>query len=121
MIVDAGDEGVSAGDAVNETIIAQEIECAVDCDRRRPVVLRRAVDDVVSAERLVTCQQGFQHLPADWGEAWLTCGALLFGMRNRCAGAAVVIVVGSWKDGSRRSLCIRRHVPVICLASRCTS
>ena len=36
VIVHAGDEGVAAFDAVHEALLAQEVERAVDGDRRRP-------------------------------------------------------------------------------------
>ena len=35
VIVHAGDEGVAALDAVDEAVVAQKIERAIDCDRRR--------------------------------------------------------------------------------------
>src|SRR5271170_469041 len=57
MIVHAGDEGIAALDAVDEAVVAQEIERAIDRDRRRAGVARQVIDDLVGAERLVTGKQ----------------------------------------------------------------
>ena len=56
VMMHAGDERVAALDAVDETILAQEVEGAVDCDRRQPAMMRQSLDDFIGAKRLVTCQ-----------------------------------------------------------------
>src|SRR2546427_672217 len=54
VIVDAGDERVAALDAVDETVLLQEIERAVDSDRSRSRSGGRGpLDDLVGAERPV--------------------------------------------------------------------
>ncbi len=64
--MNAGDEGIATFDAVNQFILAQEIERAVNGNRRRPPALAcQHVDDFIGAERLVTAQQRLQDLAAD--------------------------------------------------------
>src|ERR1700685_704947 len=65
MIVHAGDKGIAALDAMDEAVVAQKFERAIDRDRRRPRVARQIVDDFVSAERLVTGEQRFEYLTPD--------------------------------------------------------
>src|ERR1700686_619431 len=65
VIVHAGDEGIAALDAVDEAVVAQKIERAVNRNRRRARIARQVIDDFVGAERLVTGEQRFEHLSAD--------------------------------------------------------
>ena len=109
VIVHASDESVAALDAMDETVVAQKIERAIDRDRRRPVLVRQPLDDLVGAERLVARQQRFQHLAAHRRQPLRARRALRFGMRDRRAGAALVIVVGRREN---RAQCIRHAVTV---------
>ena len=100
MIVDAGDEGVAALDAVDQAVVAQEVERAVDGDRRGPAAGRRgAVDDLVGAERLVAFEQDFEHLAAQRRQPLRALRAQRLGMRQRVRGAAVVVVAWGMEDG----------------------
>jgi len=56
MMVHAGHEGVAAFDAMNEAVLAPEIEGTVHRDRRQPAAMRQSLDDLIGAKRLVTCQ-----------------------------------------------------------------
>src|SRR6185437_14355176 len=104
VIVHAGDEGVAALDAVHEALLAQEVERAVDRDRRRPAaVVGEAVDQVVGAERLVTGEQRLQHRPADRRQALVARLAERLGVRDRVTGAAAVVMTGGRED--RRLAC----------------
>jgi hypothetical protein len=94
MIVHAGNEGVAAFDAVNETVVAQKFERSINRYRRRTRPLLQAVNDFISAERAMAAQQNFKHLAPHRGESLRARGALRFGMRNGSAGAALMIVIG---------------------------
>jgi hypothetical protein len=82
MVVDAGQEGVAARNPVHETLRHQKIERTVDGDRgwARTSTL---FHDLISAERLVTCSQDFQHLAAHRRQALATRGTNLLGVRER--------------------------------------
>src|SRR6266404_2110667 len=98
MIMRAGEEGVAALDSVNEAVLHQKIERAVDRDRRRPRHrLGEFVDHLIGAERAVARQQRLQHLAPDWGEFLRPPRADLLSMRHRFRSAAAVIVVGRGK------------------------
>ena len=100
MILHAGDEGVAAFDAVDQPLLAQEIERAVDGDRRRPrAAQRQPVDQLIGAERLVARQQRLQHAAADRRQAPRTRGADRLGVRDRIAGATLVVV--TWRREHR--------------------
>ena len=64
----------------------------------RAPVGRRAVDDLVGAERLVALQQNLQHLATDRRQPLRALGAQRLGVRQRIRGAAVVVVVGRVED-----------------------
>ncbi len=99
VIVHAGDEGIAAFDAMDQALLAQEIECAVDSNWRRP---RRAasqpVDQLISAKRLMACQQGFQHSPAHRRQTLIARSADRFGVRNGVARATFVVMIRLRKD-----------------------
>ena len=63
MIVHAGNERVTAFDAMDEPVVAQELERAIDRDRRRAGGVLEPFHDLVGAKRLMACEQRFQHLP----------------------------------------------------------
>jgi hypothetical protein len=117
VIVCAGDECIAAFDAMNEAVVTQKIERTIDRDRCRPVVphramLRQILDDLVGAERLVARQQRFEHLAPDRRQALRAGRAMRFRMRDRGAGATLVVVV--WR-GEDRLGCVR-HRSVILMA-----
>ena len=89
----AGDEGVAAFDAMHQPLLAQEIERAIDGDRRRPrALLGQPVDQLIGAERRMAGQQRFQHPAADRRQLFLVRGAGRLGVRDGVAGAAVMVV-----------------------------
>ena len=90
VIMHAGDEGVAALDAVDEAVVAQKIERAVDRDRRRAPMPGEALDDLVGAERAVAVQQRLEHLAAHRGEP-LRAGAHSARVRMRAGAASVVV------------------------------
>src|SRR4051812_15377914 len=66
--MNAGDEGVAALDAVDETVLTQELQGAVDGDWRRAGPLRRQpLHDLIGADGLMAGEQGRQHVAPDWG------------------------------------------------------
>jgi hypothetical protein len=94
MIVHAGNESVAAFDAVNETVVAQKFKRSINCDRRRTRLLLQAVNDFIGAKRAMAAQQNLKHLAPHRGESLRARGALRFGMGNRSAGAALMVVIG---------------------------
>ena len=98
MVMRAGEEGIAALDPVDEAVLHQKIERAVDRDRRRPRHrFGEFVDHLIGAERAVARQQRLQHLTPDRGEFLRPPRADLLRMRHRFRGAAAVIVVGRGK------------------------
>ena len=94
MVMRAGEESIAALDPVDEAVLHQEIERAVDRDRRRPRHrLGEFVDHLIGAERTMARQQRLQHLTPDRGEFLRPPRANLFRMRDRFRSAAAVIVV----------------------------
>ena len=72
----ATDEGVHALDAVDEPVLDQEIEGAVDGGRRRAQVLvAQLVEQRVGADRLVARPHEFEHAPAQRRESQVLAGA----------------------------------------------
>jgi hypothetical protein len=100
VIVDAGDERVAALDAVNKSVLHQEVERAIDRDRRRTRAgFAREFDDLVGAERFVTGEQRLQHLAADRRQSLGTRFAECLCMRQGVCRAAVMIMVRRGKSG----------------------
>jgi hypothetical protein len=94
MIMRAGEERIAAFDTVDQAVLHQKIESAVDRDRRRPRHrFGEFVDHLIGAERTVARQQRLQHLAPDRGEFLRPPRADLFRMRHRVRGAEAVIVV----------------------------
>ncbi|MGX1412582.1 hypothetical protein AB7M43_002674 [Bradyrhizobium elkanii] len=107
MVMRAGEEGVAALDAVDEAVLHQEVERAVDGNRCRPRHrLGQLVDHLIGAERAMARQQRLQHLTADRGEFLAAARTNLFGMRHRVRGAAAVIVVGGRKCRLSQAHCL---------------
>ena len=95
MIVGAGEKRVAAFDAMDEAVFHQEVERAVDGDRRRSRHgFRQFLDDFIRAERPMAGQQRFQNPAADRCQFLRASGADPFGMQQRVRSAAAVIVVG---------------------------
>src|SRR5438067_1255980 len=78
VIVHAGDEGIAALDAVDEAVVAQKIERAIDRDRCRAPLPGESFDDLVGAERTVTVEQRFEHVAAHRSEPLRAGGAQHF-------------------------------------------
>ena len=97
----ARDEGVAAFDAVNETVVAQKLERPVNRDRCWTRLLVHAVNDFVGAKRAMAAQQNFKHLAPHRSESLRARGALRFGMGNRSAGAALMVVIGRGENYGR--------------------
>ena len=98
VIVHAGDECVAALDSVHEALLAQEIERAIDGNRRRPRTPRRQpVDQLIGAKRGMAGEQRLQHAAADRRQPLGARGADRLGMGNGVAGAALVVVTGRGK------------------------
>ncbi len=104
VIVHAGDEGIAALDPMNQTVIPQKFERAIDSDRRRPGPIPQPFNDFVGPEWFVAREQRFEYVPADRRQPLRTRGAQRFGVGDGRAGAATVIVVGRWKN-CRRHRC----------------
>ncbi len=103
MVMRAGEIGVAALDAMHEPVRHQEIERAIDRDRRRPRHrMRQFLDHLIGAERAMAGQQRLQHLAADRRQLLRPLGADPFRMGHRIRGAAVVVMVGC---GKRRLGC----------------
>jgi hypothetical protein len=128
MIVHAGNEGVAAFDTMNKTVVAQKFERAINRDWRRTRLLLQAVNDFIGAKWAVAAQQNFEHLAPHRGEPLRARGALRFGMGNRGAGAALMVVVGRGKNCGRHDglvLCPasarRSPYALVCAVRFCTS
>jgi hypothetical protein len=93
VIVHAGDKGVAAFDAVNQAIVAQKFQRAVDRDRRWTRLLLQTVDDFIGAKRAMAGQQNFEHVAPHRREPLGARGALRFRMRNGGTAAALMIVI----------------------------
>ena len=90
VVMDASHESVASLDAVDETVLAQEFERAIDGDRGRAGPLPQPAHDLVGTERLMARQQSLQDLPPHRGEPLRARGALRFRMRDGGAGATAV-------------------------------
>lgn len=101
MVVHAGDKGVAALDPMNEAVIAQKFQRAIDGDGRRARFLLQSIDDFIGAERPMTRQQSFKDLPPHRGEPLTARNALRLSMRDCRAGAALMIMVGCREDCGR--------------------
>jgi hypothetical protein len=107
MVMRAGKIGIATFDAMDEAVRHQEIERAIDRDRRRPRHrFGEFVDHLIGAERPVARQQRLQDMAADRRELLRPLPAHGFGVADRVRGAAVVVVIGRGKS----RLC-RGHLP----------
>ena len=68
------------------------------------------VDQLIGAERLVARQQRFQHAAADRRQPLVARGADRLGVRDRVAGAALVIVTGRREHRAQLRLFAQRAV-----------
>src|SRR6185295_5126033 len=102
MTMHACDEGVSTLDAMNKFLFTQKLECAIDCDRRRPRAANfQPIDQLVGAERSVARQKRLQHLAAHWSQTFLSGCTDRLGVRDCIARAAPVIVARFRKNRVR--------------------
>ena len=102
MIVHAGEKCIAAFDAVDEALLTQEVEGAVNRDRRRSsAVHRQTVDQFVGAERSMARQERLQDAPPNGRQPLLASGADRFGMGDRITGAAIMIMTGLGKHRLR--------------------
>jgi len=109
VIVDASDESVTALDAMDEIVVPQKIERAIDRDWRRAPAPCHLLHDLIGAERFVAGEQSFEHVPAHRRQPLRSSDAQLHCVRNGGARTGIVIVVGRRKNGLWFD---RRHRPV---------
>lgn len=71
MAVQAGDIGVARGEAMDEALLDQEVERAIDRDRREaaPTGGRNPVGEIVGSDRTMICVERLQGLGADRRQA----------------------------------------------------
>lgn len=99
MIVHAGDKGIAAFDAMHESLRTQEVERTINGDRRRARArFSQAVDQLISADRLVTGQQRLQDAAAGGRELFGACGADRLGISEASVGATVMVMTGRRKN-----------------------
>ena len=97
-------KSIAAFDTVNETVLHQKIECAVNRDRRRSRhVLGELLDDLIGSKRAMAREQRTQHLPADRREFLPAALTNPFRVRERIFGAAAMVVIRGGE--SRLRLC----------------
>lgn len=95
MLVDAGKKGVSALDAVSETIGHQEIKGTINGDRARSASLfGNAIHDLVGRHRRMALEHRLEHLSPLLGETQSLIAATLLGASNGATAADLMIVVG---------------------------
>ena len=103
MTMHACDEGISALYAMDKLLFAQEVECAIHCNRRRPRAANvQPIDQLVSAQWSVACQKRLQHLATHGGQSLLPGRTDCLGMGDRIARAAPMIVTRFRKNRVRR-------------------
>lgn len=122
VIMRTSEEGVATFDTMNNAVLAQKVERPINRDRRRPALsrrtmLRQMLDDFISAKRLVTAEQGFEHSTADRRQSLGASRTLRFRMGDRNAGAALVIVTRRRKNRLRHI----RHRSVILVVESASS
>ena len=111
VIVPAGDERVAAFDAVRKSLLAQEIQRAIDRDRRRPgATHRKFIDEFIGAERGVAREQRFKHAAARRRQPFLARRTDRLGMRNSIAGAPVMVMAR--RREYRVTVCFMRQFPI---------
>ena len=94
VIMSAGQKRVTAFDAVDQTVVHQKIQRAVDGNRRRTRhCLGKFVDHFIGTERPMARQQRTQNLPPDRRELLTPALADLFGMQKGVLGAAAVVMI----------------------------
>jgi hypothetical protein len=105
VIMHAGDEGVTAFNAMHEPLLAQKVERAINGDRRDArSAHRQPIDQLIGAEWQMACKQRLQHAAAHRREPLIARGANRFGTRDRVAGATAMVVIGRRKY--RAQICL---------------
>src|SRR5262249_61723500 len=103
VFVAAGEYGVALFDPVPMPVPDQELDRAVDRDRRPPRPgLRKPIHQLVGAERLMARCQDLEHLAAQWRQARLACRAERLGVRQGPRAAMAMIVLGP-REAPQRS------------------
>lgn len=94
VTVQAGDIGIARAQAVHEPLLDQEIQGAIDRDRREtPATGRRnAIGQIIGADRAMVGMQGLQGLATDRRQSQAALPAELLGARQRFRGMTLVIL-----------------------------
>ena len=81
----------------------------------RPPRFRQPVDQLIGAERLVAGEQRLKHRAADRRQPLAARRADRLGMRERVAGAAVVVVIGRRENRVRLAMprLLRHSLPQV--------
>jgi hypothetical protein len=100
MLVRAGDESVSALDAMGEALLQKEVQGAVDRDRGGAVSLAvlEPLDQLVGTDRRMRARQSLEDLAANGRQARPALGADPLGTGERRLGAMRVVVTGRGKE-----------------------
>ena len=100
VIVGAGKKRIAAFDAVDKTVFHQEVERAVDRNRRRTRhVLGEMLDNLVGSKRTMAREQRFQNLASDRREFLPAARTNPLGMRERILGASGVVMIWCRENG----------------------
>ena len=101
----AADEGVHALDAMDQPVLDQEIERAIDGRRRRAEILvAQLVEQRVGADRLVARPHQLEHPLAQRREAQALVGAQLFRGHDRILDAVLMVVTFAGRVAVRGAL-----------------
>lgn len=106
----AANKGITRGNAMDQFLLEQEFESAVNRGRRRLVAFgRELVEDLVGAQRAMTVPDQLQHAPAQWRQTGATLGAEAVGRGQGVVHAVAVIMGQEGVDlhgaGSRQRMC----------------
>ena len=96
----AADEGTLRLDAVNETLLQEEVERPVNRRRRRrPAAAAKASQNLIGADRLMASPDEFENAPSRFRQRQPAPGAELGSARNCIFHAGAVIMPPSRKSG----------------------
>lgn len=106
----AANKGVTRGNAMDQLLLQQELEGAVDRGRRRFVAFgRELVEQLISAQRPMAVPDQFQYAPAQRRQAGTAFGAEAVGRGQGVVHAVTVVVRQEGVDlhgaGSRQRMC----------------
>jgi len=84
---------------MHEILLSQKVECSINRNGSRPRASpRQTINEIVSPEWVMACQQGLEDSPAYRSQALPACSANRFSMGDRVIRAAPVIVIGLGKS-----------------------